>query len=816
MMAACALTVITYAFAIRRRVLSAAMPGPARVLFGLGLLSLFQSLPLPPALSSVFSPVGTEIWRSARELLGLPSAVNTSLSLDPGASMREAIKWSMYALAFSVAAALGRRRRAFAGPLLVWGSATLVGLVTLAHQLSGATSAYGLYEPHGEFARSSIGPLLNPNNLAGYENLGLFAGLSLLVGREGTVPRWVVGLGCLVCLLVGVATVSRGGLLSLGAGGAVLSLLLARRRELRERLGARRKSVWIGAGVAVALGALLGLVALVPNPFQHSNDAGVQKLTVAWSTLPLMAEHFWFGVGRGAFESAFQRVLIGRDNLIFSHPENFVVQWAVEWGVPAAVLALGTLSWFLRPAALGVGRSISGLIVGVGLGVLLLQNLVDLGLEVPGVALGAVVCVGSVWGSSIQDSGTLGRQRLWAWGAAGAVSLLLIGGLFSNLETVGDARRRVEFEYRALDIHDPEAVKKFRAALQSAVLSHPADPYFPRIGASLAFQVGDAPPMPWIGHALGLGMMSGRSHLLLARMLTRWHRNEQAVLEMRLALTYEPARMDLIAKSALQLTHDPDLLSRAAPEGQLGAKLLTAMAHGFSDPADKPLRMELLRRAIRHSDDVPAPRVELAAALLRDLESKDAEGPCQGAAQRAACIEEVKVQAARVSKLSPQTEGPELLARLLLVVGDPAGADQALGGRCEASARRSCLMLKLRAAVALRDTGRVIAVARILTEHSCLSAASCAQAYDEIAGALDGIGEAQLALTYFERAAREDNAEKRWLRLADAASRSGHHAQALDALTRVARKRRGDAKLMNRMEDERRKLLLESMPARSK
>jgi hypothetical protein len=64
-----------------------------------------------------------------------------------------------------------------------------------------------------------------------------------------------------------------------------------------------------------------------------------------------------------------------------------------------------------------------------------------------------------------------------------------------------------------------------------------------------------------------------------------------------------------------------------------------------------------------------------------------------------------------------------------------------------------------------------------------------------------------LALTYLERAALEDDSERRWLRLADAASRQGHHARAIDALTKVARRHRNDAKLLVRIDAERRKLL---------
>ncbi len=82
---------------------------PALVFAGLGVFTLAQSVPLPIAVLRRLSPEAAYVWTNALHPLG-EHVQNGSLSLDPGASMLEAAKWTAYALAFSLAASMGRRR----------------------------------------------------------------------------------------------------------------------------------------------------------------------------------------------------------------------------------------------------------------------------------------------------------------------------------------------------------------------------------------------------------------------------------------------------------------------------------------------------------------------------------------------------------------------------------------------------------------------------------------------------------------------------------------------------------------------------------
>src|SRR5690606_7037353 len=129
------------------------------------------------------SPHAAEIWCHAFDLLGATTAF-ASISLDPGASLLEALKWLTYANVFAIAASIARHRGAIPAGAILFGTAILAALLTLGHGLVGARTVYGIYQPGFDVLPWQTGPLLNPNNLAGYLNLGTFCGLGLLLKNE--------------------------------------------------------------------------------------------------------------------------------------------------------------------------------------------------------------------------------------------------------------------------------------------------------------------------------------------------------------------------------------------------------------------------------------------------------------------------------------------------------------------------------------------------------------------------------------------------------------------------------------------------------
>src|SRR5688572_28729937 len=71
-------------------------PLPVALLLGLAAYSALQAVPLPIGWLRVLSPAAADVW--SRALLPLGETVSTgTLSLDPGASVSEALKWASYA-----------------------------------------------------------------------------------------------------------------------------------------------------------------------------------------------------------------------------------------------------------------------------------------------------------------------------------------------------------------------------------------------------------------------------------------------------------------------------------------------------------------------------------------------------------------------------------------------------------------------------------------------------------------------------------------------------------------------------------------------
>lgn len=789
------------------------LPAPAWVMTSLGFYSLLQSVPLPARLVAAIAPMNSEVWQGA---LSLYKAGATALpvSLDAGASRVEALKWLTYAGAFSVAATLGARRRPEVGVGVVFLSAVVTALVTLAHRLAGATSVYGVYQPVGEFMHDSLGPLLNPNNLAGYMNLGLFGGLGLLLMGKPPLPRWLVALGVALLLAVELEAGSRGGLLALGAGLVVLSPLLWRRYMAGVVSPRVRRTMLVSVAAVIGLGALLGILALAPHAFRRSDDSSFSKLAMASWVVPMLRDYPWLGVGRGAFESAFQSYRIGHNNLIYAHAENFLVQWGAEWGVPISVLALLALAWCLRPTALGTRRSPAAIGVLAGVLVLLLQNLVDLGLEVPAVALAVCVCLGSCWGAVALERekghGRGGRRLPGMGSLAVALTLVLALVALGDSERVAMARYRLETLLANTDMAQPSSVNAFRAQLRQAGLAHPADPYFARLGAVVALRAKDDNPLPWLDRALEQGLTNGRTHLLLARVLGSWGKVQQALLELRFAATYDPDLASAVAQGAMSLTRDADWLFRAAPQGEAGARVLAGMARLTTAPAEDALALRLLREAMARAPyDVDAV-AGLARFELAHLGSSNSEGPCAGSA-RQGCIDEARSHAATLVRLAPNSPaGAEVGAKLRMLLGDHAGAVAFLKQTCpKVEPARRCQLLLLEATTLTGDMKVAAALARSVASAGCHDMSDCGQLYAAVAGIFLRANERDLALAYLEQAATEDPSDARWLKVANLAADLGEHARAASALGKVQRSRgRADAALLRRIEQERLRAVL--------
>lgn len=754
---------------------------PAIVLGLLGLFTLVQALPLPIAWVARLSPQAADVW--ARCLLPVGEAVPmASLSLDPGASLTEALKWVSYGATFFLAALVGRSRGASAGLGIVFASAAAVALVSLTHVAMGATTVYGLYTPRHAFPASQMGPFLNPNNLAGYLNLGALVGLGLIVSRVPPAPRWLLGLGLLLVVAMSLRTGSRGGVAALLLGLLAFGVWAAVSKSAGFAAG---KIVSLAVSGLLVLGALFTIVGTDARFWSNLLSENSEKLLLPVWTVPVVKDFSWFGVGRGAFESAFfaYRPRESPGNIAYTHPENFIAQWFAEWGIPVAVIGLVALTATLARMRRGAFRS--ALVVGAACGIaaLLLQNLVDLGLELAAVGTGLSAVLGSIWGSIRPPTEKRPRRSpLPVWVLRSCLILGLVAGVWSlaNGATNIDEDR---FRTKALlqvassaNGRDAVANERVRVEVLRMAKRHPADYYFPLSGAFAARLRGES-PMPWIQRALERGPTVGRTHLLLGEVLLDRRLYAQGLMELRMAVTFEPVLATLAATIAVAHTQSGEDLLRAAPDGALGGKMLDAIGTALPPQASDALE-RIDSEALVRDETLVNPRRRLVERRLVALQQKQAL--CSDVD---ACTRAIEEHADAFNRVAPSFSlGARSRARLLWFQGRGAEAADLLASGCNPPGERvACLALRLQILETLKPPNEFESAAETFLDASCTEKTQCAEAYTTVARLRISRGNLQQGVSALERAAREDPSVERWLTVSTAAEQAGLEAAAANA-----------------------------------
>lgn len=778
-------------------------PVPVLVLLSLAAFSLLQAAPMPLSWLERLSPAAADVW--ARCLLPVQGGVRYgTLSLDPSATVFEAFKWASYAATFYLGAIVARRWTLPFVLTLVFGVGLVLAFVSLGHAVLGATKVYGLYEPHQGIAAGHANPFLNANTLSGYLNLTALVGVGLILSRPPVLPRFVLGAGALVMVAVSIRAASRAGLASLLLGVIVFTIGVALAR------GSHRTSTKVAAYTTTGLllaGAALAVIGADAEFWADLLQEDTTKLELPAASLPLVKDHAWFGVGRGAFESVFQAYAPpSKLHVAYTHPENFVVQWVAEWGVVVAPLAFGALAWCLSPRRLAAGRSVAATGAFAGVFALLLQNLADLGLELAGVGTALAAVLGALWsGASSRTSIAASRSRGLQWGLRGGLAfgaLTIVLAMVDGTTTLRDDRTAVR---KLLDLRVRDGSLPVRDELRGAVKTmsarHPADYYFPLAGAMSA-RLDGSNPMPWLQRALERGPTVGRNHLLLGEVLADYGFARQALLELKLAVSYEAGLAFYAAGLAVRLTRDPHLLLLAVPDERNGLAVLEHMVQGLTSQASTGALRELLdREAIRRAPELTAPRERLVDLYLAAMVTKAA--PCSVVAECAAWVAE---HAASLSEHAPRTtKGVRAHARLALMDNDRGRAAQLLEDGCNVPDERAPCFRLLAETLAAdgATTERLGTALDAFTSAACAEKKECADAHAWVGALHDEREEHQLAVTSYQRAAREDPTVARQLQLAGAAKRAHLPATEIEALEEAVKLNGSDPQLEERLLDAR-------------
>ncbi len=209
----------------------------------------------------------------------------------------------------------------------------------------------GTVEPLSAGGRAG-GHIRQPNLLA---TQLLWAVVALVALRENSArfPRWLFLTALLMMALALGMSASRMGALAC-ALPAVWGVLDRRLSRLS------RGALVLLPGLVLLAWLLLAL----GSPMLDKTYGGISQLTKADLTsaranlwrqcLVLIAQNPWFGVGWGQFNLAWtltpMEPLVRSSGHTFTHSHNLFLQWAVELGLPAMLLATGLLAFSFRRA----------------------------------------------------------------------------------------------------------------------------------------------------------------------------------------------------------------------------------------------------------------------------------------------------------------------------------------------------------------------------------------------------------------------------------------------------------------------------------
>ncbi|MEY4548883.1 MAG: hypothetical protein RL685_5078, partial [Pseudomonadota bacterium] len=583
--------------------------------------------------------------------------------------------------------------------------------------------------------------------------------------------------GAVGCLLLGLLTMP------------LLSLLELRSSSSKEPASGGRWSIGrqaLAIGLLSAGALALALLAMRLKTWSNLADESLQKLDLFEWASSLAQGQRAFGIGRGAFGSVFFAYAQVGNNASFDHAENVLLQWSSEWGLGVTLLLLLALGWVLSPLLRRRAlRTPTRRCLLVGSVILFLQNMVDLGLEIPAVAALLACALGGLVGS-LQQS----RERGMALSdeepplAPGPLCLQL--GVVLNLLALGlavwrgsvplpELRQERYAQLAAAPGGRPDA--GFWDELRRAMLQFPADPYFPLLGSSAALTAG-LNPLPWITRALERAPRLSDAHIQLARILNAHGAQDQALGALRRAVDLDGRKSKLVLNMGVRWGLSPETLRNAVPEGEQGALLLRLLAQRSQDPEK---RLAWLEDVVQRAPEGADGHYWLSAELLADLKRGQAAVAC---GERAACIVRAREHASRGERAGDPRVAI-LLADIEVQAGDPRGAERKLGAACARFAGNPGCDEAVVALALQNDSVELLDAVRRFVASGCSTQEACGRTHLALGNLFARAGRWSTALGHYEHAAQEAPSPDTWRVLAEVSGRLGYTAVQADAQRRM-------------------------------
>jgi tetratricopeptide (TPR) repeat protein len=522
------------AWAFRSSTMLGSTPLAAVAMLGAAVWTLIQALPVPCAWTEWAQPERTTIKAQLLEL-GVLESPSCTLSLAPGATwtaLSLAVTLTALLMSATAAARSGHRRILLVAIAL---SSVAMACVALGHAVVDAHSVFGLYTPLHARPQFLLAPLMNENHLAGLLALGFPLCLSLAHTSErmdARVAWWTAGF---ITFASGLLSLSRGGAGALVAGGLAYLLIELR----RQRSGASMRAtiaVVIAMMACMALGTYFA-VDLLAKQFTPA-DSPLNKIRVALKLAEFVQQHPWAGIGRGAMGDVSARLILRNQRLLFA--ENIIVQWVLEWGIPAALLIAAAFGGSLVKLRLEKRAERA---LACGLLALVAQNLVDFSLELAGVASVAAIALGVLVACEAP-----GQGRIWPLERLRARSVLLASAVAASLCAALAAPWLTRWSRSSLEEEISGKISQFQPPdavtplIRKGLAGYPLDSMFLVLGAALAVRDNDPTAPRWLNIAFEAAPGWAGPHLQAASYLERNGRFGQAAIEFGLAVELSPSQ----------------------------------------------------------------------------------------------------------------------------------------------------------------------------------------------------------------------------------------------------------------------------------
>jgi hypothetical protein len=595
------------------------MDGLLLVMGAAWLWTCLQAVPLPWAIAHALDLESVE---SATRLRGLSwgNAVPFTVSYDPGSTHLQ-ILIGIGILSSFIAARLGGPPglRPIAVATVV--SSTLIGLVGFAHEATGKDVLFGVYTPRFTSTRL-LAPLMNSNHLAGFCLMGALIAAGL-ASQELRRARAVWLAASAFCTTVVAWTLSRGAIAALLFGFVILAAWFATRKRSQTRRAAIPVAV-VGATIA----GIAAFASLEPIA-RRFETRDFDKIEAAVHGLRLLeGSTWWLGVGRGAFSSAFVGYQGSLDR--YTHPENLIVQWTTEWGVPVAIALLLVISIMLWRRFRAAEEPLVAAVC-VAVFALSLQNLVDFSLEMAGVAVVVAGLLGALLPTRARRGARQRRAVLVASLGVFATLLVVLSPSVLGSDTQSIVDRLTQYAKA-----DDEA--RFVSDFRRGLALHPAEPALALLAGSYGGSKRHPSAARWLSIAMDQAPGWAAPHVVAARLLFAEGRTDQALLEIREAEQRQPGSSRELLCGFLIRFPKMEYIERAAPKGDQRVPYLNRVASACLRLPPE-LRAQLDRLILKEKPTEPLPvlresqrlialhRSDLATSLLeRALEEHARDG----------------------------------------------------------------------------------------------------------------------------------------------------------------------------------------------